>query len=488
MAFRFLNLKNYTSALLPFDICLLPFDFCMSFLRDKQFLRFLIISCLLIAGAIAAAFTAAAAGQMGDYEVASLASKIALGLSVAIMVYVVPRLARNVRLEYLQSGIALNVMSAGWIFCAFIIVVAIAAVSTGNNLLYMVLAALLATMAVSGVASRLSIGNISVSLRFPDHIFAGDPTQLEITLNNQKRLIPSFSLTVAATEQKDRRALRKKAHLDDSPLSLGDLAHFAILPARAKAKARVTRTFAKRGVYLVNGFTLRTRFPFGFVERRRFVEASGEVVVYPRPETMDDFYNLLPLTHGELESPLKGSGSDLYAIRQYLPSDHPRYVDWKATAKTNKLMVREFTRDDDWRVTIALDVAQLVVGNPAEPATSPANLPVAKFNAQFEQAVTFAASLLTHFLDEGAETRLILGEYDSGFGRENEHRYELLRHLARITPVVAPESETPPSLLGRMPALADDEYKLLITPSKRGSIPANIWRRAHVVYFDDLRG
>jgi uncharacterized protein (DUF58 family) len=458
----------------------------VTFLRDKQFLRFLIISFLLIAGAIGAALIAAMAGQAGDYEIASVASKVALGLSLAILVYVVPRLARNVRMEYLQAGIALNVMSAGWIFCAFILVVAISALSTGNNLLYMVLAALLATMAVSGVASRLSIGNISVSLRFPDHIFAGDPTQLEVTLNNQKRLIPSFSLTVAATEEKDRRALRKKSKAEANDLSLGDLAHFAILPARAKAKARVTRTFAKRGVYPVNGFTLRTRFPFGFVERRRYVEASGEVVVYPRPQTLDDFYHLLPLTHGQQESALKGTGSDLYAIRQYLPSDHPRYVDWKATAKTNRLMVREFTRDDDWRVTIALDVAQLVIGNPAEPATTPTNLPVAKFNAQFEQAVTFAASLLTHFLDEGAEVRLLLGEYDSGFGRENEHRYELLRRLARVTPLLPIENEPHPNLLGRMPTLADDEYKLLLTPSARGSIPANIWRRAHVVYFDDL--
>jgi uncharacterized protein (DUF58 family) len=455
----------------------------VTFLKDKQFLRFLMISGLLIVGAIGAAFIAAAAGQMGDYEIASLASKIALGLSLAIMLYVVPRLARNVRLEYLQSGLTLNVMSAGWMFCAFILVVAIAAISTGNNLLYMVLAALLATLIVSGVASRMSIGNLSVSLRFPDHIFAGDPTQLEVTLNNQKRVMPSFSLTVAATEH--RQALRKK--MPPAPFSLGDLAHFAILPARARARARVTRTFEKRGVYPVNGFLLRTRFPFGFVERRRFVEASGEVIVYPRPQTLDDFYHLLPLTHGQQESLLKGSGSDLYAIRQYLPSDHPRYVDWKATAKTAKLMVREFTRDDDWRVTIALDVAQLVRENPMEPHTSPANLEVAKFTAQFEQAITFAASLLTHFLDEGAETRLLLGAYDSGFGRENEHRYALLKQLARVTPVVPPENEAAnASLLARMPALADDEYKLLITPSARGSIPANIWRRAHVVYFDDL--
>lgn len=470
----------------------------MNFLKDKQFVRFLIISGLLITGAIGAALTAAAAGQMGDYELASLASKIALALSLAIMVYVIPRLARNVRLEYLQSGLALNVMSAGWVFCAFILVVTIAAISTGNNLLYMVLAALLATMIVSGLASRVGISNLSVSLRFPDHIFAEEPTQLEVTVNNQKKLFPSFSLTVAATAQKDRSFLRRKVKNPSSSYSLGDLAHFPILPARAKAKARFTRTFAKRGIYPVNGFTLRTRFPFGFVERKRFVEANGEVVVYPRPQLLDDFYHLLPLTHGQVESHLRGRGSDLYGIRQYMPNDHPRFVDWKATAKSARLMVREFTREDDWRLTIALDAFDVAqTASLRAPSGEPLSEAQAreKFAAQFERAVTFAASLLTHFLDEGAEIRLLLSDYDSGFGRENDHRYAMLKQLARITVPSAPElgKDAPPdaapkpsSLTERIPALNEDEYKILLTPSARGSIPTNIWRRAHVVYFDDL--
>ena len=451
-------------------------------------------------GAIGSALLAAAAGQSGDYEVASLASKVALALSLGIMVYVVPKLARNVRLEYLQSGLAMNVMSAGWIFTAFVLIVAIACVTTGNNLLYMVLAALLSTMVISGVASRLSIGDVSVSLRFPDHIFAGEPTHLEITLSNQKRFFPSFSLTVGAVEQSEQKRWRKKTKITKPANTLGDLAHFAILPARAKAQARIVRTFEKRGVYPVNGFTIRTRFPFGFVERRRAVEATGEVIVYPRPQPLDDFYHLLPLTHGEMESELKGSGSDLYAIRQYVPSDHPRYVDWKATAKASQLMVREYTRDDDWRVTIALDAFDENSGQETENREQPEaeNAPQ-KFPEQFEKAVTLAASLLTHFLDEGADVRLMSSDYDSGFGRENDHRYALLRQLARVTPLTvnaeadeknptatASKEPAPWHLLQRIPALADDEYKILLTSAPRGSIPANIWRSSHVVYFDDL--
>lgn len=482
------------------------------FLRDKKFLRFIVISGLLIISALSAAFISAAASQTGDFELASLSSKAALALAIAILVYVVPRLARNVRLEFLQSRLLLNIPSAGWVFGAFILVVIMAALSTGNNLLYMVLSALLATLIISGVASRLSISDVSVSLRFPDHIFAGEPAQLEIILANEKQIVPSFSLTVAATDQKTaqaaKRALRRREAEDKDSVadqdlvskSLGDLAYFAILPGGARARASVTRSFARRGVYPVNGFMLRTRFPFGFVERQRFIEASGEIIVYPQPQPLDDFYHLLPLSHGQIESQLRGSGSDLYGIRQYLPSDHPRHVDWKATAKTAQLMVREFTRDDDWRVTIAFDAYDLKAVN--DSALEQEN----KFDEKFERAVIFAASLVTHFIKEGAEVRLIIGPTDSGFGIDNEHRYALLNQLARISPL-QPEtvkeklnelahqssakgqesSSAEWGLLDRMPALAgDDDFKILITPAVRGTIPASVWRAAHVVYFDDL--
>ena len=457
----------------------------MNFLKDKKLLRFLFISSILIFGAIGSALVAAAATSSGDFEVASLASKIALGLALCILLYVVPRLARNVQLEYLHSRLAMNVMSAGWMFIAFILIVAIASVSTGNNLLYMVLAALMATMIISGVASRLSIGELGVALRFPDHIFAGEPAQLEATISNQKRFLPSFSLVVAATDKENRFALRKPNKIPDQ--SIGDLAHFAIVPAGAKAKASITRTFEQRGVFPVRGFTITTRFPFGFVERRRYVEANGEVTVYPNPLPLDDFYHLLPLTHGQMESEQKGSGSDLYAIRHYTPTDHPRYVDWKATAKASKLMVREFTRDDDWRVTIALDNLEEIREQGAEDSKKEDAANSEQRASPFEKAVTLAASLLTHFLDEGADVRLMLSDYDSKFGRDNDHRYAMLKQLARITPITAENPEdAPTNLLQRLPALADDEFKILLTSALRGSIPANIWRSSHVVYFDDL--
>jgi len=438
------------------------------FFRERKSVRFLLISAVLTSAALAAAFISAAAAQMGEYDLASVSSKVALALALGIVLYVVPRLARNFRLEYLRVYRAIHVPPAGLIFGALALMVMVAAFSTGNNLLYLVLAALIATWVVSWGASRLTLSRVGVTLRFPDHIFAGEPAELEVTLVNQKRLLPSFSLTVAVTEGGGERPPGGQ---------LAELAHFAVVPGGGEGRARLERSFARRGVYPVRGFTMSTRFPFGFVERRRLVEANGEIVVYPSPQPLDDFYHLLPMTQGQMESPARGMGSDLYAIRQYLPSDHPRHVDWKATAKTARLMVREFTRDDDWRVTVALDT---------QPSAA------ADFAAGFERAVTLAASLITHLMAEGAELRLLAGREDLGFGHSPAHRYAMLRQLARLAPEAAEAApdgggETAWGLLERLPALvSDDQFKILITPAARGSIPAVVWRSAHVVYFEDL--
>ena len=66
-------------------------------------------------------------------------------------------------------------------------------------------------------------------------------------------------------------------------------------------------------------------------------------------------FEILPLVRGDWESFVRGRGSDLYRIREYQPEDSARHVDWKATAKSGSLKVREFAREDERRLCIAFD-------------------------------------------------------------------------------------------------------------------------------------
>ncbi len=422
--------------------------------------RFIVISATLTGVALIAVVVSAVAMRAGDADLASFGSKVALVLALAMVAYVLPRLARSVKLADGRSDVSFKLSSGGWLFSAILIVVSILALSTANNLIYLVLALLASTLIVSIVASRLSLSLINVSLRFPDHIFAEEPASLELTIHNRKRILPSFSLSVSAARQ------------PNAPVAAGaldKLAFFAVVPAGAYSRTQFDVSFPRRGVYPVNGFSISTRFPFGFSECRRLISASGEIVVYPKPQPLDDFYHLLPISQGQIESPARGSGSDLYAIRRYMRTDHPHHIDWKATAKTTQLMVREFSRDDDWRVTIALDWT----------GCGPESGEV------FEKAITLVASLVAHFVAEGAEVRLFYGIEDSGFGGGLKHGHRLFGVLARLSVGEIEAGKATP--VERMPALeSDDQFKILVTPAKRGTIPARVWRSAHVIYFDDL--
>ncbi len=116
-------------------------------------------------------------------------------------------------------------------------------------------------------------------------------------------------------------------------------------------------------------------------------------------------------------------------MRDYQPQDDLRHIDWKATARSRRLTVREFTSEDERRITIVLDTRL-----PRERRGG--------LSERFERGVVQAASLIKHFIEERAEVRLVLGDEVGPFGSGTEQLYRCLRRLALVSPVdgVEPES------------------------------------------------
>jgi uncharacterized protein (DUF58 family) len=253
------------------------------------------------------------------------------------------------------------------------------------------------------------------------------------------------------------------------------------VPHRAKAEQRVEQLFPRRGHVLVTGFELSTRFPFGFFRLRRRLRARNvELVIYPKLEAASDELHLLPMNAGRLLSARRGAGHDLHSLRDYQPQDDMRHIDWKATARASRLIVREFTSEDERRVHLVFDTriheTSVSVGDAAR----------RDFEARFERGVTVAASLVAHFLDERAEVRLTLGEEAGHYGAGREHLYASLRRLALIRPheTTKATNEEPDfwSSIAATSNTADSHYVILLTTSAPGSIPANVWRMSHVIY------
>jgi hypothetical protein len=189
-----------------------------------------------------------------------------------------------------------------------------------------------------------------------------------------------------------------------------------VIPGGAVVEESVELYFPRRGAHSERSFQFSTRFPFGFAERRELVTARHDVVVYPCLDPQPGFEGLLASVRGEMEALQRGRGHDFYRIRPYEALESARHVDWKATAHTGNLQVREFARDQDDRVLIYFDLDASLENE-----------------AWFETAVDCAAFLAFRLAERGAHLRFQTQEFDLTLPDEGDI-YMVLKYLALVTP------------------------------------------------------
>lgn len=417
--------------------------------------------------------------RTGDWMLGAFSALASLALALGCGLYIVPKLARRVRLESWGFGIRTSVLPQGYLYMLIIVVVGVAAWNTENNLLYMILAVLLAFVIVSGNIARLTLHDVGVQLRFPDYIYAGEPVHLTITVTNRKRIFPTCSVTVEANAGRVGDAAAEGGARKVKKRREGTrLAHFIVVPPRSSVRQVVEHVFDRRGIYRIEAFILSTRFPAGFFRKWRDVTAEGEIVVFPPVRPVDDFFHTLPILAGSTSSHIRGDGLDLFAFRDYQQTDHIRRIDWKASARARRFVVRETVREEDFHLAIFFD--------PRRPDHEAPEV----FAEKFERGVEMASSLARHFILEGADVELFTPDARVAPGRGPSHLYRLLAVFAAIQPS-RPGDESAGQvswdLLDVLPGVGDEHrFKVLFTSAPKGTIPASIWRSAHVVYVEDL--
>src|SRR5215467_15336663 len=349
---------------------------------DRPGVRAFFLSIAALTVAMLLALYSGAAAELGHFALASTSALTALLVAAWVAVTLVPVLARRTPLRWFTHRMEYRLTREGWIYIAGVVLVSLAAINTGNNLLFLILACLISSILMSGVLSSVTLAGVEMRLSLPEHIFAGQSVRASLELKNEKLTLPSFSLRVEGVVRKEQPARA----LLPTPV------YFPYVPRQQSAKQSVPLLFPKRGAYRQEAFRIVTRFPFGFLQKARRLDLLSEALVYPAVAASSEFLEVLPGLQGAMESHVKGRGQDLYALRGYLPNDSARHVHWKASARFGELMVREFAREDDCRVLLVFD--------PQSPAAQAGGAPVER--ERFERAVTFCAALAWNFHERNA--------------------------------------------------------------------------------------
>ena len=299
------------------------------------------------------------------------------------------------------------VTRGGLLFALAVGIVGIGAVASANNLLFLILAVMLSVLLISGLVNRLGLAGLELDFQLPEHVCARTPVTATLALRNVKGWMPSFSIRVLG------RTDRGGGFWDSS-------VYFPVVPGGATLAESIEITFPRRGNYRQDTFAIATRFPFGFREKTETVDLVREALVYPSIEPQPGFEALLSALSGELEAQVRGRGSDFYGLRPYGGLESARFVDWKATARTGALQVREFAREPDRAIEIFLDT----------------NVPEG-LGEWFEAAVDCAAFLVWRFARLGASVRFRTPRFERSLPDDGDV-WDVLSFLALVEPGGAP--------------------------------------------------
>jgi uncharacterized protein (DUF58 family) len=345
--------------------------------------------------------------------------------------------------EFIIRRLLFGITRSGALFALAATVVGVGAALSANNLLFLILAAMLSAFMVSGFVSRMCLAGLELDFLAPEHIPAGRDVPGKLFVRNIKWFMPSFSVRVEAI------------HGMGSPTLMAGV-YFPLVAGRATVEGPVVVRFPKRGAYRENNFSFFTSFPFGFLEKSARVTLRREMIVYPCLDPHPGFEEALTGISGEIETHYRGLGRDFYRIRPYEVLESARHVDWKATAHVGALQVREFAREREQTVEIFLD----------------RDIPAA-LDAWFEHAVDCCAFLAWRLSNQ--EVSVHFRSQSFAFRQpEDGDIYAVLRYLALVYPQRAEETESP---------LEEDSYKIVFSPSPRRFEAAG-WRAAR--FFDPV--
>ncbi len=253
----------------------------------------------------------------------------------------VARAARHLRAGWKRfwSWRRIRFTRGGAAFTAGAFAVGFAAINTGNNLLYLLLGAMLGFIAVSSWLSEQVIGEIRVQRRAPRGVTVGNPARIQYHIKNERKRVPSFALEIGEE-------------------GLPGEAFIPFLKAEESASARSENRFVVRGVFPLHAITVSTSFPFGLFRKSRSIHLPGEMVVWPRTDR-----RVRPLAPAGGGNPRGGSvrrGSagprgEYRGLRAYRPGDDPRDIHWRTTARLGQPMVREYEQNEAEILWICLD-------------------------------------------------------------------------------------------------------------------------------------
>ena len=138
------------------------------------------------------------------------------------------------------------------------------------------------------------------------------------------------------------------------------------VPAHGDSEARTTIRPARRGLFEISEVVVRVAGPLGLAARQRARSLPGTLRVYPPFRSRDEaelrINRARILEVGLRSAQGRGGGTEFDQLREYTVDDEFRRIDWAATARAGKAIVRTYRAERNQTVILLLDNGRVMAG------------------------------------------------------------------------------------------------------------------------------
>jgi len=319
------------------------------------------------------------------------------------------------------------------------VLIAVAAINTGNNLIYLILSLMLSFIVLSYLILRLNLIKLVFEVSPAGPVYAGEPVSVELLIHNKKKT-PVYSVIIDAADAA-------------APMYCGEIPGFGVF------KDRMAMVFRRRGLYGYRDILIQSGFPFILFRKTMPVSINDRVLVYPKLLDVRELIEVIAGRQEEGAVAVRGRGDEVYSLRAFQYGDDWRKIHWKASARQDGFLIREYAEYASQKITILLDN----------------HLPYDAVH--FENAVSAAASLAKQYIETGYPVRFIAAGKTIPFGSGEEHLRSILGVLALITQEEADAD---------LPGIGEEGFSIAVLKSAQSGLKSVAAHADMVVYADTL--
>ena len=209
--------------------------------------------------------------------------------------------------------------------------VGLAAINTGNNLLFLVWGMLLSSVMLSGVLSEAALRGLNRRWIRVNDGNAKKPTLIQIEITNDNRFWTSYAVQVGTLWHDESGA----EHSFWGPFWV------EVSPGETRV-ANIKAVFPSRGKWVLKELHYRTTYPFSFFEKLRFRTVSG-YSVWIGPALVDNEVLIDQVRDIGQTAQYQDAGNfgDIRGIRPYRNGDSLGLIHWLTTTRHQTWMSKE---------------------------------------------------------------------------------------------------------------------------------------------------